>query len=52
MKGRIWATSEGTGKGSSFIFSLPVASTEVVGHAEKYAVRVEGEAKPLEPVAL
>ncbi len=37
MHGKIWASSEGLGKGSTFTFSLPVAS---------------GETKPLEPVAI
>lgn len=38
MQGKIWATSPGLGKGSTFTFSLPVA------------LRVE--TKPLEPVSL
>lgn len=53
MKGRIWANSEGVGKGSTFTFSLPVARQEVVSQAEKFTRKVdEGSAKQLEPVAL
>lgn len=53
MKGRIWVSSEGLNRGSTFAFSLPVASAEVVKEAEKYSVKVNGgEAKPLEPVAI
>jgi signal transduction histidine kinase len=53
MKGKIWATSEGVGKGTSFIFSLPIATPEVLKEAEKYAVTATGgEAKALEPVAI
>lgn len=52
MKGRIWVSSEGLGQGSTFSFSLPVSTSEVVKEADKYAVKASGEAKPLEPVAI
>ncbi|MBU1031854.1 HAMP domain-containing histidine kinase [Patescibacteria group bacterium] len=52
MKGRIWATSEGLGKGSTFTFALPVASPEVIKHADQYFVKAKGEAKSLEPAAI
>ncbi len=52
MKGKIWATSEGAGKGTTFIFSLPIATKENLVEAEKFAVKSQGEAKALEPVAL
>lgn len=53
MRGRIWAVSEGLGKGASFIFSLPVASGEALLQKEKYTIRpVGGEIKELEPVAI
>lgn len=52
MRGRIWVTSEGLGKGATFVFSLPVATQEVLSHPEQYTVRVLGESKQLEPVAM
>ena len=53
MRGRVWATSLGEGKGSTFSFSLPVASPDIIREAEKYHVKPhEGEAKALEPVAI
>lgn len=52
MKGRIWATSPGEGQGAEFIFSLPVATREVLANKEKYTNKVEGEAKKLEPAAI
>lgn len=52
MHGKIRATSEGLNKGATFTFSLPVASQEVLSHTDEYQVRVKGEAKGLEPVAI
>lgn len=54
MGGRIWATSEGLNKGSTFAFSLPVATGEVIKNADKYTVKPPPgfEAKPLEPTAI
>lgn len=52
MKGRVWATSEGVGKGTTFIFTLPVASAKVLANAEKYHIKPQGEAKGLEPVSV
>lgn len=52
MHGKIWAFSEGLNKGSTFIFSLPVANAEILSHADQYRIRAKGEAKGLEPVAI
>lgn len=52
MGGKIWAKSEGVGKGTTFSFSLPAAIPSVLAQAEKYTRKVEGEAKTLEPVAI
>lgn len=52
MHGRIWAISEGVGKGATFTFALPVASEQVLKEADKYTVKPRGEAKGLEPVAI
>lgn len=53
MGGKIWAQSEGSGKGSSFIFSLPVASAKNITRAPQLTRKVAGDsAKQLEPVAL
>ncbi len=52
MHGKIWASSEGTGKGSTFAFSLPAATEEVIANTEKYAVKAKGEVKGLEPAAI
>lgn len=52
MHGKIWAESEGRDKGSTFSFSLPVATNELTRNAEKYRVQAKGEIKQLEPVAL
>lgn len=49
MKGKIWAKSDGTGKGAIFTFSLPVATEKVLAEAEQYTKKVSGEAKMLEP---
>src|SRR3989344_5808358 len=52
MHGKIWASSEGRGTGSTFTFSLPLATPEHIAEAEKYKVKPTGEAKMLEPVAI
>lgn len=52
MHGRIWASSEGLGKGAKFSFSLPVANEEALKHAKDFEIKAQGEAKPLEPVAI
>ena len=52
MHGRIWATSEGVDKGSVFNISLPVANAEVLAHVKDYEIKVDGDAKPLESVAI
>ncbi|EKD84987.1 MAG: Sensor protein [uncultured bacterium] len=52
MHGKIWASSEGLGKGTTFTVSLPVASAEVLKDIEKYSVAPKGEVKGLEPVAI
>lgn len=52
MHGKIWAKSEGLGKGATFTISLPVASKAVLQDIEKYRVIAKDEAKGLEPVAL
>lgn len=52
MKGRIWASSEGVDKGSTFTFSLPVANEETLKNAKNYEVKAQGEVKPLESVAI
>ncbi len=52
MHGRIWAQSEGVDKGTTFNFSLPLANEENLKNAKMYELKPEGEAKPLEPVAI
>ena len=52
MKGKIWAKSEGVNKGSMFVFTLPIATPQVLSDAEKYHYKPEGEARLLEPVAI
>jgi signal transduction histidine kinase len=52
MGGKIWAHSEGLGKGTAFTFSLPIASNEILSHPEKYTIKPIGPVKPLESVAL
>ncbi|TSC86859.1 MAG: Sensor protein [Microgenomates group bacterium Gr01-1014_7] len=52
MHGSIWAQSEGVDKGSTFTFSLPIATQEVLKESEEFHVRPKGEAKTLEPVAI
>lgn len=51
MHGRIWVESE-LNKGSKFIFSLPVATQQVLDQAGKYQTKPLGDAKKLEPVAI
>jgi len=48
MHGKIWVQSEGVDKGSIFTFSLPVATKEVIDHANNFRIEAEGDAKPLE----
>lgn len=52
MHGKIWATSEGDNKGSTFTFSLPIATQELISQAEKYHIKPQGDIKVLEPVAI
>jgi signal transduction histidine kinase len=52
MGGKIWANSEGLGKGTTFTFSLPAATPTVLANAAKYTRSVTGEAKTLEPVKI
>lgn len=53
MHGRIWASSEGLGKGTIFTVSLPVASAATLQHADLFRVKARGgEAKGLESVAI
>lgn len=52
MHGRIWAKSEGLDKGSTFTFSLPMASQETLKNAGEFTVKTNGQVKELEPVAL
>ena len=52
MHGKIWAVSEGIGKGTSFIFSLPIASASVIAHSDQYTLKGQGETKTLESVSI
>src|SRR3989344_258425 len=52
MHGKIWASSEGVGKGTTMTISLPVASPDTIAHPENYIVKAKGEVKGLEPVAI
>lgn len=52
MKGQISVKSEGPNMGSTFSFTLPVATQDVLKDAEKYHYKPEGEARLLEPVAI
>ncbi len=52
MYGKIWARSDGIGKGSTFTVSLPIATKERLEHIQEYKVKAKGEAKALESVAI
>jgi len=52
MHGKIWAVSEGSGKGATFTFSLPVLTPEVLASVEDYTIKPKGEAKELQQVML
>lgn len=52
MHGRIWAKSDGQGRGATFTVSLPVASKEVMEEAAKYTVKSKGEVKELEQATI
>ncbi len=52
MKGKIWATSEGLNKGTTFTFSLPAATPGVLNEAGNYTKKPTGEVKTLEPVVI
>ncbi len=52
MHGSIWAQSEGVDKGSTFTFSLPLATQDKLTHISSYQVRAQGEIKELEPVVI
>ncbi len=52
MHGKVWASSEGLGKGTTFTFSLPVATENILLHADQFKVAAKGEARSLEPVTI
>lgn len=52
MHGKIWASSEGLNKGTTFTISLPTATPETLKDIEKYKVKVKGEAKGLEAAVI
>lgn len=52
MHGKIRANSEGMGKGSTFTFSLPVASKDITLHKANFQTKANGLAKELEPVSV
>jgi len=52
MHGSIWARSEGADKGSTFTFSLPIATQDILKHAAQFTVKAKGEVKGLEPAAI
>lgn len=52
MHGKIWASSEGLNKGSTFTVSMPVATVDTLKDIDRYRIKTKGEAKGLEPVAI
>jgi signal transduction histidine kinase len=52
MGGRIWVTSQGRNRGTTFTFSLPQASSQILAHPERYTKKPTGEVKALEPASL
>lgn len=54
MHGRIWVNSEGINHGSTFTFSLPVATPEIISQAKSFQIKPRdgGDAKGLEPVMI
>lgn len=52
MHGAVWATSEGDNKGSTFTFSLPIATQDLLNHSESFHIKPAGEIKILEPVSI
>jgi len=52
MHGRIWVKSKGMDQGSTFTFSLPVVSQEILQHANAFKIESKGEVKSLESVAI
>ncbi|MBI2596478.1 hypothetical protein HYW46_07155 [Candidatus Daviesbacteria bacterium] len=52
MGGKIWAKSDGIGKGAIFTFSLPVATNNILANSQNFIKKVNGGARMLEPVAI
>lgn len=52
MGGKVKATSEGLGKGTTFTFSLPIATPQMIKDAQNSLAPPQGQAKGLEPVAI
>ncbi len=52
MHGKIWASSAGSNKGSTFTVSMPVVTVDSLKKIDLYRVKPKGEAKGLEPVAI